>query len=122
MVARATDPAGGRAERRADRTRRRGVRSARVLRIRHRDADHRRARGRRRAPLELPHHSLCSPTRACLLTGRNHHRSAMGRVADLAVGFPGYWGKPPRENGYLLRDPARERLRHLRRRQVAPLA
>jgi arylsulfatase A-like enzyme len=45
--------------------------------------------------------SLCSPTRACLLTGRNHHRNAMGRIADLAVGFPGYWGKPPRENGYL---------------------
>jgi len=45
--------------------------------------------------------SLCSPTRVCLLTGRNHHRSGMGRVADLAVGFPGYWGKPPRENGYL---------------------
>jgi arylsulfatase A-like enzyme len=45
--------------------------------------------------------SLCSPTRACLLTGRNHHRSSMGRVADLAIGFPGYWGKPPRENGYL---------------------
>lgn len=51
--------------------------------------------------------ALCSPTRACLLTGRNHHRNAMGRVADLAVGFPGYWGAPPRENGYLseiLRD------------------
>ncbi len=45
--------------------------------------------------------ALCSPTRACLLTGRNHHRSGMGRVADLASGFPGYWGKPPRENGYL---------------------
>jgi arylsulfatase A-like enzyme len=45
--------------------------------------------------------SLCSPTRACLLTGRNHHRSGLGRVADLAIGFPGYWGKPPRENGYL---------------------
>jgi arylsulfatase A-like enzyme len=45
--------------------------------------------------------ALCSPTRACLLTGRNHHRNAMGRVADLAVGFPGYWGKPPRENGFL---------------------
>lgn len=45
--------------------------------------------------------SLCSPTRACLLTGRNHHRSGMGRVADLATGFPGYWGVPPRENGYL---------------------
>ena len=45
--------------------------------------------------------ALCSPTRACLLTGRNHHRSGMGRVADLAIGFPGYWGKPPKENGYL---------------------
>lgn len=45
--------------------------------------------------------ALCSPTRACLLTGRNHHRSGMGRVADLAAGFPGYWGKPPRKNGYL---------------------
>ena len=39
--------------------------------------------------------ALCSPTRACLLTGRNHHRSGMGRVADLATGFPGYWGRPP---------------------------
>jgi len=45
--------------------------------------------------------ALCSPTRACLLTGRNHHRSGMGRVADLASGYPGYWGKPPKENGYL---------------------
>ena len=45
--------------------------------------------------------ALCSPTRSCLLTGRNHHRNAMGRVADLAVGFPGYWGKPPVENGFL---------------------
>ena len=35
--------------------------------------------------------ALCSPTRACLLTGRNHHRNGMGRVADLAIGFPGYW-------------------------------
>ena len=45
--------------------------------------------------------ALCSPTRACLLTGRNHHRSGMGRVADLATGFPGYWGRPPRDNGFL---------------------
>jgi arylsulfatase len=45
--------------------------------------------------------ALCSPTRACLMTGRNHHRSGMGRVADLAVGYPGYWGRIPRENGFL---------------------
>jgi arylsulfatase A-like enzyme len=45
--------------------------------------------------------ALCSPSRACILTGRNHHRSGMGRVADLAVGFPGYWGRPPLENGFI---------------------
>jgi arylsulfatase len=45
--------------------------------------------------------ALCSPTRACLLTGRNHHRNGLGRVADLAMGFPGYWGSPPKENGFL---------------------
>src|SRR5882672_5700499 len=27
--------------------------------------------------------SLCSPTRACLLTGRNHHRVGVGRVSEL---------------------------------------
>jgi arylsulfatase len=45
--------------------------------------------------------ALCSPTRACLLTGRNHHTNGMGRVADLAMGFPGYCGEIPRENGFL---------------------
>ncbi len=45
--------------------------------------------------------ALCSPTRACLLTGRNHHRNGLGRVADLAVGFPGYNGEVPLENGFL---------------------
>ena len=45
--------------------------------------------------------ALCSPTRSCLLTGRNHHANAMGRVADLAMGYPGYWGQIPIENGFL---------------------
>ena len=66
--------------------------------------------------------ALCSPTRSCLLTGRNHHRNGMGRVADLAVGYPGYWGRIPRENGFLSEILARARLRDLRGRQVAPHA
>jgi len=45
--------------------------------------------------------ALCSPTRACVLTGRNHHSNGMARVADLAVGFPGYSGQIPRANGFL---------------------
>ncbi len=34
--------------------------------------------------------ALCSPTRAALLTGRNHHAVNFGDVAEGAVGYPGY--------------------------------
>jgi arylsulfatase A-like enzyme len=39
--------------------------------------------------------SLCSPTRASLLTGRNHHAVGMGFLADIPLGFPGYTGRIP---------------------------
>jgi len=45
--------------------------------------------------------ALCSPTRSCLLTGRNHHANGMGRIADLATGFPGYDGCIPKANRFL---------------------
>jgi arylsulfatase len=45
--------------------------------------------------------ALCSPTRACLLTGRNHHSNGMGRVIELATGYPGYNARIPRRNGFL---------------------
>ncbi|SEQ69333.1 arylsulfatase [Solimonas aquatica] len=35
---------------------------------------------------------LCSPTRAALLTGRNHHRVGFGTVVDIGSGYPGYNG------------------------------
>jgi arylsulfatase A-like enzyme len=54
--------------------------------------------------------SLCSPTRAALITGRNHHSAGFGVVSEQASGFPGYdsiigrdsvtIGRILRENGY----------------------
>ena len=40
--------------------------------------------------------SLCSPTRASFLTGRNHHAVGMGFLADIPLGFPGYTARIPR--------------------------
>ena len=45
--------------------------------------------------------ALCSPTRACILTGRNHHSSGVAAIMETATGFPGYDGRMPFENGML---------------------
>ena len=45
--------------------------------------------------------ALCSPTRACLMTGRNHHASGMACVVEFAQGFPGYDAIIPHENGFI---------------------
>ncbi|SFR86541.1 arylsulfatase [Microbacterium sp. cf046] len=41
--------------------------------------------------------ALCSPTRASLLTGRNHHRVGFGSVGELSGPFPGYSGVVPKD-------------------------
>ena len=45
--------------------------------------------------------ALCSPSRSCIVTGRNHHSNAMACVTEFATGFPGYDGNVPFENGFL---------------------
>jgi arylsulfatase A-like enzyme len=54
--------------------------------------------------------ALCSPTRAALITGRNHHSAGFGVISELSTGYPGYdsvlgpenatIGTILRENGY----------------------
>jgi arylsulfatase len=54
--------------------------------------------------------ALCSPSRAALLTGRNHHSVGTGVIIEMGTGFPGYTGIIPqstamipeilRDNGY----------------------
>ena len=51
--------------------------------------------------------SLCSPTRAALITGRNHHSVGFGVVGEIATGYPGYDSIIPIEKGTIgtiLRD------------------
>jgi arylsulfatase A-like enzyme len=49
------------------------------------------ARGRRYNNFHTT--AMCSPTRASLLTGRNHHAVGMGMIADWCTGYPGYQGE-----------------------------
>jgi arylsulfatase A-like enzyme len=43
--------------------------------------------------------ALCSPTRAALLTGRNHHSAGTGVITEIGVAYPGYSGQVPKSAG-----------------------
>jgi len=55
--------------------------------------------------------ALCSPTRAALITGRNHHSASFAGITELATGYDGYCcvlpkdcgtvGEVLRQNGYM---------------------
>ncbi|MBP5996865.1 MAG: sulfatase-like hydrolase/transferase [Azonexus sp.] len=51
--------------------------------------------------------ALCSPTRAALITGRNHHSAGFGVISEQSTGFPGYnsiIGKDKATIGRMLKD------------------
>jgi arylsulfatase len=45
--------------------------------------------------------ALCSPSRSCMLNGRNHHANGMACITEGATGYPGSNGLIPFENGFL---------------------
>ena len=45
--------------------------------------------------------ALCSPSRSCMLTGRNHHSNGMSCITEGSTGYPGGNGIIPFENGFL---------------------
>ena len=45
--------------------------------------------------------ALCSPSRSCIVTGRNHHSNGMACITEFATGYPGYNGVIPFENGFI---------------------
>jgi arylsulfatase A-like enzyme len=45
--------------------------------------------------------ALCSPTRGCILTGRNHHSLGLASITETSTGYPGYNGILPFDKGML---------------------
>ncbi len=80
--------------------------------------------------------ALCSPTRAALITGRNHHSAAFAGITEIATGYDGYTcilpkscgtvGEVLRQNGYMTawigKNHNSPTMGHQRRRPLRPLA
>ena len=97
-------PGARRAQRADGRARRRRLRPARLLRvaaIATPNIDRLAAEGLRYNRFHVT--SVCSATRAALLTGRNHHAVGMGVTQEAALGFPGYTGRIPKSAATLAR-------------------
>ncbi len=45
--------------------------------------------------------ALCSPSRGCILTGRNHHSLGLAMITEFSTGYPGYNGILPFDKGML---------------------
>ena len=89
VVAAAGGAAQRRAQRAADHDRRSGLRRLRHLRRRHSDAGMDRIAKVGLRYTQFHSTALCSPTRAALITGRNHHSVGFGVIAEQSTGYPG---------------------------------
>ena len=65
--------------------------------------------------------ALCSPTRASMLTGRNHTTIGMACICEATTGFPGSNGHIPFETATIAEVLGERRLEHLHDRQVTLL-
>ena len=45
--------------------------------------------------------ALCSPTRGCLLTGRNHHTLGLSAITEMSLGYPAHNGTMGFEHGFI---------------------
>ena len=52
--------------------------------------------------------SLCSPTRAALITGRNHHSVGFGVISEASTGYPGYNSVITKDKATIGTDPQGE--------------
>ena len=62
--------------------------------------------------------ALCAPTRAALLSGRNHHTVGMGGITEIATSAPGYNSVRPKSCAPTRRNPPAQRLLDRAVRQV----
>ena len=90
LVAAARRAAEGRPQRPSDHDGRPGLWRAQHLRRCHPYAGPRSHRQGRAALHQFHSTALCSPTRAALITGRNHHSVGFGVIGELSTGYPGY--------------------------------
>ena len=63
--------------------------------------------------------AMCSPTRASLLTGRNHHHVSAGQIAEFANDWDGYAGIQPKSSAMIPEVLERLRVQHGGLREVA---
>ena len=57
--------------------------------------------------------ALCSPTRAAIITGRNHHSVGFGVIGEMSTGYPGYDSVIGKDRRHYRRNPEGQRLRDL---------